>query len=211
MQAMLDDASIAHRTALADVLCTEFGFHDAQGRSQRAGCLKALRDLERAGHFELPVALTLGRSAGGPRGAAPVEAAQAVPAVVDDLRDLKLVRVVDVVQRGIWNELMIHEHPRGTGPLVGCQLRYLIGSAHGWLGVIGFGAAALKLTARDPWIGWSDAQWRSHLARIVGLNRVLIRPGVRCWPVLDARPGPRRRPCATCRSRSTPPCLSIGA
>jgi len=56
---MLDDASIAHRTALADVLCTEFGFHDAQGRSQRAGCLKALRDLERAGHFELPVALTV--------------------------------------------------------------------------------------------------------------------------------------------------------
>ncbi len=34
----------------------------------------------------------------------------------------------------IWNELMLCEHPQGGGPLVGAQMRYLIGSEHGWLG-----------------------------------------------------------------------------
>ena len=54
----------------------------------------------------------------------------------------------------VWNELMIREHPQGAGPLVGAQMRYLIGSEHGWLGGFGFGAAALQLRDRDQWIGW---------------------------------------------------------
>ena len=51
---------------------------------------------------------------------------------------------------------MAREHPRGAGPLVGAQLRYLVGSAHGWLGGLGFGAAALRLRDRDRWIGWDE-------------------------------------------------------
>jgi len=75
---------------------------------------------------------------------------------------------------------MIREHPLGAGPLVGRQLRYLIGSAHGWLGAIGFGAASLYLRDRDRWIGW-DAEVRgAHLDKVVGLARLLIRPSVRC-------------------------------
>jgi hypothetical protein len=69
---------------------------------------------------------------------------------------------------------------RGAGPLVGRQLRYLIGSAHGWLGGLGFGAAALQLAARDRWIGWTVPQRRAQLHRVVGLGRFLIRPSVRC-------------------------------
>ena len=53
------------------------------------------------------------------------------------LRDLVLVRVETDAQRRVWNTLMEHEHPRGGGPFVGHQLRYLVGSAHGWLGGIG--------------------------------------------------------------------------
>ncbi len=177
---MLEGGTIAHRTALAEVLCAQFGFRDVRGRPQRAGCLKALRELERSGHLQLPAAQTPGRRCGAREGAAPVPAAQGVPAQTGAVRDLELILVSDAAQRAIWNGLMAHEHPRGAGPLVGCQLRYLIGSAHGWLGAIGFGAAALKLAARDHWIGWDEAQRRAHLLRVVGLNRFLIRPGVRC-------------------------------
>jgi hypothetical protein len=63
----------------------------------------------------------------------------------------------------IWNELPIREHPRGAGPLVGRQLRYLIGSEHGWLGAAGFGASALQLHDRDRWIGWDGEVRRGHL------------------------------------------------
>ena len=59
------------------------------------------------------------------------------------------------------------------------QMRYLIGSDHGWLGGIGFAAAALKLAARDQWIGWDGPSGEPSAAR-GGLSRFLIRPGVRC-------------------------------
>ena len=49
---------------------------------------------------------------------------------------------------------MIQDHPRGAGPLVGRQLRYLVESEHGWLGGLGFSSAALHLENRDRWIGW---------------------------------------------------------
>ena len=65
------------------------------------------------------------------------------------------------------------------GALVG-ELRYLVGSAHGWLGGLGFGAAALRLRDRDRWIAWDEEQRRAHLHRVVGLSRFLIRPSVRC-------------------------------
>ncbi|MCG2601170.1 MAG: IS4 family transposase [Achromobacter sp.] len=180
VQALMREAAEAHRTALADRVCAEFGFIDARGRAQRAGCLKALRALERDGQITLPPA----RTAPGPRrtqrlGDA-VAPPQAVPSELSALIDLDLVQVEDDAHRAIWNELMAREHPRGAGPLVGCQVRYLIGSAHGWLGAIGFAAAALSLSPRDDWIGWDAALRGAQLHRVVGLNRFLIRPGVHC-------------------------------
>ena len=170
----------AHRSALADRVCAEFGFIDARGRAQRAGCLKALRRLERAGRIALPAP----RTTPGPRRARglghAVAPAQALPAEVSQLIGLELVPVEDDAHRAIWNELMAREHPRGVGPLVGAQLRYLIGSAHGWLGAMGFAAAALALAPRDRWIGWEAARRNAHLHRVVGLSRFLIRPGVEC-------------------------------
>jgi hypothetical protein len=76
---------------------------------------------------------------------------------------------------------MLHtEHPQGAGPLVGRQLRYLIGSEHGWLGGMGFASAALHLAARDSWIGWDLETRQAYLDRVIGMSRFLIRPSVRC-------------------------------
>lgn len=96
------------------------------------------------------------------------------------MRALSVVLVENAAQREVWHALMAAEHPRGAGPLVGCQLRYLVGSAHGWLGAAGVAASALQLAARDRWIGWDAARRRAHLHRVVGLSRFLIRPGVQC-------------------------------
>ena len=51
---LTDGGEFVNRTELADYLCEEFHFHDARGHAQRDGCLKALRELEAAGHFTLP-------------------------------------------------------------------------------------------------------------------------------------------------------------
>jgi hypothetical protein len=42
------------RKSLATAVCEHFGFYDTRGQAQYAGRIKALRELEAAGHFVLP-------------------------------------------------------------------------------------------------------------------------------------------------------------
>ena len=178
----LESQEIENRTQLADRLCEHFDLRDPRGHLQRAGCLRALRELERAGHFELPATrVRAWFKAREPRRlSAPVPAPQGVPAQAQDVRGLELVAVETEEHMRIWNELMLREHPRGAGPLVGRQLRYLIASEHGWLGGLGFASAALRLKDREQWIGWDEPTRGAHLHRVLGMSRFLIRPEVQC-------------------------------
>lgn len=169
-----------HRTGLADLLCDQFGWMDAQGRRQRSGCLKVLRRLEAKGHLVLPPPQTRPGPAHPRRLLQQVPPPEGVPESAGEIRSLQLVLVQTSEELRIWNELFITEHPRGAGPLVGRQLRYLVGSEHGWLGGLAFASAALQLRDRDRWLGWDVATRRAQLDRIVGLSRFLIRPSVRC-------------------------------
>ena len=169
-----------HRTALAERVCEHFDFHDARGRPQIGSCLDALRALERAGRLSLPARRGSGGSRQRRRATLLVAAPIGVPSRVDEVRALEVILVETAEHREIWTGLMAAEHPRGAGPLVGCQLRYLIASEHGWLGAAGFAAAALQLAPRDHWIGWDAAMRRDQLHRIVGMSRFLIRPSVTC-------------------------------
>ena len=168
------------RAALGREVCAQFGFVDARGTAQLTGCLKALDVLETERQIPLPAPRPHGHRPAPRCLDAPVPAPVDVPTQVRDVEGLRLVVVEDEAQRRIWNTLLAEEHPRGTTTFVGCQVRYLIGSAHGWLGAVGFSASALHLHARDTWMGWSDAQRKAHLHRVVCLSRFLIRPAVRC-------------------------------
>jgi hypothetical protein len=177
---LLESNEILHRSELAALVCEQFGFYDARGQEQRGGCLKALRELEAAGHFVLPAARTSPGRRSPRRLSEPVPLPIEVPSQAGEVRGLELVLVSTPEKMRIWNELMINEHPQGAGPLVGRQLRYLIGSQHGWLGGFGFAAAALQLGDRDEWIGWDAEQRRGYLHCVVGMSRFLIRPSVQC-------------------------------
>jgi len=102
-----------------------------------------------------------------------------VPEQAGEVRALQLLKLHSAQDLRLWNELMC-EHPQGAGVMVGAQLRYLIGSEHGWLGGLGFGASAIKLCDRDQWTGWDVRQQREHMHRVIGMSRFLIRPSVRC-------------------------------
>jgi hypothetical protein len=180
VRGLLESNEILHRNELAEVVCEHFGFYDARGHVQRGGCVKALRELEAAGHFVLPAALTRPGRRSPRRLNEPVPPPSDVPAQAGDVWGLSLVVVRTEDQMRIWNELMIREHPQGAGPLVGRQLRYLINSEHGWLGGLGFAASARRLADRDHWIGWDEEQRRRYLDRVVALSRFLIRPGIEC-------------------------------
>jgi hypothetical protein len=177
---LLETEEVATRTELAEWCCEEFGFQDPRGENQLGGCLKGLRELEAKGWFKLP-ATEMQKGKPSPRRlSAGVPEPKSVPGEVGEVCGLELVLVEQESQMRIWNELMIREHPQGAGPLVGRQVRYLVGSEHGWLGAFGFAAAALQLAGRDRWIGWSAEQRRAHLHGVVCLSRFLIRPQVEC-------------------------------
>lgn len=61
----------------------------------------------------------------------PVAAPVGVPEQAGDVSGLALIKVDNLDLMQIWNELMLSEHPQGARPLVGAQMRYLIGSNHG--------------------------------------------------------------------------------
>ena len=181
IRATLDSQEIPNRTQLAVRLCEHFDLRDPRGRPQQAGCLRALRELEKEGRFELPKRQGVLRSVWNPRRLSDaVEAPKGVPEQAEEVRGLTLVAVETEEHMRVWNELMARDHPRGAGPLVGRQLRYLIDSEHGWLGGLGFASAALKLKDRDTWIGWDESTRGDHLHRVVGMSRFLIRSEVRC-------------------------------
>ncbi len=170
-----------NRSKLADLICDKFGFFNPRGERQRSGCLKALRKLEQDGFFVLPVPCKTGTVKKNPRRLEePVPDPQGVPNDVGKICELKLVSVETDEYMRIWNELMIQDHPRGAGPLVGRQLRYLIQSEHGWLGGISFSSAALHLEDRDKWIGWDWNMRQKNLHHVVNMSRFLIRPGIGC-------------------------------
>jgi len=177
---LLDEEDVSSRIELAELVCEEFGFQDPRGKNQWGGCLKALRELEVQGEFQLPPPRTKKSSPTPRRLDQPVPEPQAVPEEVGAVGGLELILVGQESQMRIWNELMIREHPQGAGPLVGRQLRYLVSSEHGWLGAFGFAAPALQLSDRDQWIGWDAGQRRGNLHGIVCLSRFLIRPSIQC-------------------------------
>ena len=180
LERIVAQEALNNRAAVGRRVCAEFGFVDARGSAQLAGCLKALNTLHKAGRIALPASRRGGGAPTPQRFDAPVAAATAVPGTVEAVAGLSLERVEQGGQRRVWNTLLHFEHPQGTTTFAGCQVRYLVVSAHGVLGAVGFSAAALQLRAREAWMGWSAEQRQAHLHRVLCLSRFLIRPGVQC-------------------------------
>ena len=176
--AILSQEQFDSRGAVGRRVCAEFDFLDHSGRPQVAGCLKALRNLEQSQErIVLPAAA--GPRPGGelPPLVAGVGLASTLPERLAEVQGLVIEPVSDRAERAVWNTLIAHEHRQGLTTFAGAQMRYLVGSEHGWLGALGFAASALRLAARERWMGWSDAQRRQHLDLVVGLSRFLIRGG----------------------------------
>lgn len=167
------------RAALARRVCAALDWRGPHGRWQAMSCRVALLRLHRRGILPLPSARRPGPGP-GPRARPDPPPAAAVTGRLAEVGPVELVPV-----RGardplaqLWTQLVATEHYLGYRPLVGAQLRYLIGSPHGWLGAVGFSAAAWQVAPRDAWIGWSPAARRAHLPQVVCHSRFLLRPGV---------------------------------
>ena len=176
LDGILADGSLKNRTAIARRVCAAFDFVDARGQLQVASCVKALSKLSDRGRIALPAPMNDHAAGASPRLLKEgVPMPSALPDSVREVKDLSLIVVTDDNQRAVWNTLLDQEHPRGTTTFFGAQVRYLVHSAQGYLGALGFSASALRLAARERWMAWSDAQRQAHLHHVVCLSRFLIR------------------------------------
>ena len=180
LEQILLGKSSGTRSAVGRSVCEAFGFVDVRGRFQLAGCLKTLRKLADTGAIVLPAAQRGAPSSIPRRLVGSLPAASEVPGRLEAVGKLGLFVVESRDERQVWNTMIGDEHPRGMTTFAGCQMRYLVASSHGYLGAAGFSASALRLSARDRWMAWSDEQRKQALNRVVCMSRFLIRPGVAC-------------------------------
>jgi hypothetical protein len=106
---LLDANDNIIRMKLADQLCEDFEFYDPRGDKQRAGCLKALRELEQAGRFVLPQSSWKPGKRSPRRLAQPVPAPQGVPSEAGQIRGLRFIAVDGEDDMRTWTELMIQD------------------------------------------------------------------------------------------------------
>lgn len=170
------------RRALSRRVCEWLNWRAPDGRLQQMSCRVALCKLARAGALSLP-----------PAGAAPPAAhAGACERLLQGLTigvnaPLTQLGRIDVLLVGsrssrsaqVWKALMQRHHYLGAGPLCGAQLRYLVRSQHhGIVAALAFSASAWRLSARDRYIGWSEAARARNLPLVVANSRFLIVPDV---------------------------------
>jgi hypothetical protein len=79
-----------------------------------------------------------------------------------------------------FDELLARHHYLKDARLVGEHLRYVATYRGRWLALAAWSAAALHLTARDQFIGWSDEQRRTRLPLAVNNSRLLVLPDGQC-------------------------------
>jgi hypothetical protein len=170
----------ACRREIAKWTCERLGWLTPGGKLKEMSCRVALLRLEAQGLIRLPAP----RGRNGNRKPFEPEHTIVVPerslvCASGSLGGLCLQRVETPADSRLWNEAISRFHYLGYKRLPGAQMRYLLHSTLGLLGVLGFGASAWKAAPRDRWIGWSEAQRKARLHLVVNNARFLLFPWVR--------------------------------
>ena len=179
IQQIIDADPALTRAALSRKVCQLFDWSTVDGRPKDMSCRVGLLKLQRKGLLKLPKATkTIVRKA--PKEHALLKNKKPIKKSAGQIKQLSLMPVTGARHRlsKLWNAMIAHYHYLGYKPLVGAQIRYLIHCADGYLGALGFSAAAWKVAPRDHYIGWSPKQREANLRFIVCNSRFLILPWV---------------------------------
>jgi len=102
--------------------------------------------------------------------------------ITDKLNNLPPVSVKLISESDwepLWDQLVRSYHYLGYQRLIGHRLKYLALMGDQPVAALSWSAPALKLAARDHYIGWSADQRKRHLDQLVSNSRFLIPPWVK--------------------------------
>ena len=97
------------------------------------------------------------------------------------------VRLISHDETGQFNYYLEREHYLESSRLVGQWLRYVAEVDGQWVALLTFSAPALRLKARELWIGWSARQRARRLGLVVNNSRFLALPARQRYPNLASR------------------------
>jgi hypothetical protein len=181
INATVRQQAVASRAELARQVCDWLNWRGQDGQAKTMSCRVALGRLAKRGLIELPAPKRRVRFSGSSFAHTALNVPSSLKGTVEELCGLKLV-LVSSKDRELdlqWKQLVATHHYLGYRPLCGAQLRYLIACEQGYVGALGFSAAALYLKARERWIGWSHPARQCHLQKVVANSRFVIARGVR--------------------------------
>lgn len=180
IRALIAERRGLNRAQLSRLVCEQLQWRRADGRLKDMSCRVAMLRMQADGLIELP--LPLKRNGNGKSyGRRTPEAEPDLLSVLDAVAarsDLRLQLVSDRRSSHLWNEYVDRYHYLGYQPLPGAQLRYFACAQDRPIALLGFGAAAWKIQARDAFIGWTAPQRQARLHLVVNNARFLILPWV---------------------------------
>ena len=167
---------------LAHTVCEHLDWRTANGRNRIQSCIGLLQRMEDLQLLVLPEK-DRSKIRAAQRKPARGAASGPRPAIACGLRGLSPVSAEPVVEAeavSAWNELVDRHHYLGCRRPVGPHIRYFVfDDSRRRLGGAMFCYAARRLSCRDEWIGWQDADYKASLERVVCNSRFLILPWVR--------------------------------
>lgn len=181
IQRLIDSNPEWSRRRIADALVTQWDWRNGAGRLKDMSCRRMLARLGERNLLRLPER----RRIPSRRASRVIERV-----VIDDQQITGVLRSVQPVtleviayhtpSAALFDSLLAQHHYLGHAYAIGANVRYLARGADGRpLACAVWASAALKVTARDRWIGWSPEGRMRSLGRIANNTRFCILPWVR--------------------------------
>lgn len=177
------------RNRIASQMCSTFNLYGHNGKPRTSLAVDILKRMAMDNLICIPV-----RGSGKGIGPAPPPKIVLPPQQIEEITSVKSVSLsVILVQKPeemvLWNAMIYHYHYIPICRLFGQQLRYLIFAGNhessGWSGLgtplsaLSFSSSAWRVSCRDNYIGWNDAQRVMNLPLVINNSRFLILPWIK--------------------------------
>jgi len=180
IQSLIDTNPTWSRRRIADELVRHWDWRNGAGRLKDMSCRRMLARLGERGLLRLPERRQIpSRRASRVIEKVPVDETP-VRCLLRTVQPIALERITyHAPAAGLFDSLLSEHHYLGHTYPIGANVRYLARAANGRpVACAIWASAALKVTARDRWIGWDAEQRQRSLSRLANNTRFCIVPWV---------------------------------
>jgi len=177
---IIDEDTSRNRTEIARISCEYLKWYKPDGTAKVRSMAVALLRMERDGHIKLPPSQKKKQDVERKiiKHTHRSEPKEEIYLPVDAMPELKVIICKTKNEKSLWNEYIDRYHYLGHSPIPGAYMKYCIYAENEMVALIGFGACAWRVAARDTFIGWSEDERKKNLNLVVNNTRFLILPWI---------------------------------